>query len=134
VRGLSSGTVDRHGKAILAAIHEGLACPKERWPEPPPRLRRHAPPSGLIALLRASVQAVADREEIAPEVIASARDIEALVEVATGKVRGPAAADNRLLHGWRHRLTGETMLRIARGELAIRYDPVRREVVGDPVK
>jgi ribonuclease D len=133
VRGLSSGTVDRHGKAMLAAIQEGVACPKDRWPEPPPRLRRHAPPSGLIALLRASVQAVADREEIAPEVIASSRDIEALVDAATSNRRASPDANNRLLHGWRHRLTGDTMLRIARGELAMRYDPVRREVVGDPV-
>ena len=133
VRGLSSGTVDRHGKAMLAAIQEGVACPKDRWPEPPPRLRRHAPPSGLIALLRASVQAVADREEIAPEVIASSRDIEALVDAATSNRRASPDASNRLLHGWRHRLTGDTMLRIARGELAMRYDPVRREVVGDPV-
>jgi ribonuclease D len=132
VRGLSSGTVDRHGKAMLAALQEGASCPKDRWPEPPPRIRRHAPPSGLIALLRASVQAVADREEIAPEVIASARDIEALVEAATSKGRA-TSDDNRLLHGWRHRLTGDTMLRIARGELAMRYDPVRREVVGEPV-
>ena len=134
VRGLSSGTVDRHGKALLAAINEGVACPKEQWPEPPPRHRRHAPPSGLIALLRASVQAVADREEIAPEVIASARDIEALVEAATARGRAPTTSDNRLLHGWRHRLTGETMLRIARGELAMRYDPVRREVIEEPVR
>jgi len=123
VRGLSSGTVDRHGKALLAAIKEGVTCPKERWPAQAPRNRRHAPPSGLIALLRASVQAVADREEIAPEVIASARDIEALVEVATSRGKGNDAGDNRLLHGWRHRLTGETMLKIARGELAMRYDP-----------
>jgi ribonuclease D len=133
VRGLSSGTVDRHGKAMLAAIQEGLACPKDTWPEQPPRLRRHAPPSGLIALLRASVQAVADREEIAPEVIASARDIEALVDAATSKRASPSA-DNRLLHGWRHRLTGDTMLKIARGELAMRYDPVRREVIGEPTR
>lgn len=133
VRGLSSGTVDRHGKAVLAAITEGIECPKDRWPETPPRHRRHAPPSGLIALLKASVQAVADREEIAPEVIASSRDIEALVEVATAKGKVSDAGENRLLHGWRHRLTGDTMLRIARGELAMRYDPVKREVVGDPV-
>ena len=33
----------------------------------------------------------------------------------------------------RRGVTGETMLQIARGELAMRYDPVRREVVGDPV-
>ncbi len=133
VRGLSPGTVDRHGKALLAAIKEGIACPRDQWPEPPVRQRRHAPPSGLIALLRASVQAVADREEIAPEVIASSRDIEGLVELSTTKSRnGDAEAENRLLHGWRRRLTGETLLQIARGELWIRYDPVRREVVEEP--
>jgi ribonuclease D len=133
VRGLSSGTVDRHGKGLLAAIKEGVDCPRDQWPEQPPRLRRHAPPSGLIALLRASVQAVADREEIAPEVIASARDIEGLVEVATSKGRElPSADENRLLHGWRHKLTGEMLLKIARGELQIRYDPARREVISEP--
>lgn len=133
VRGLSGGTVDRHGRALLAAIKEGVDTPREQWPEPPARLRRHAPPSGLIALLRASVQAVADREEIAPEVIASARDIEGLVEVATAKPGREVAnaAENRLLHGWRHRLTGETLLKIARGELMIRYDPGKREVVAE---
>jgi ribonuclease D len=133
VRGLSSGTVDRHGKALLAAIKEGVECPKEQWPEVPPRQRRHAPPSGLIALLRASVQAVADQEEIATEVIASARDIEGLVEIATARGREvPAATENRLLQGWRHELTGETLLQIARGDLLIRYDPARREVVSEP--
>jgi ribonuclease D len=134
VRGLSSGTVDRHGRALLAALKEGVDTPRDQWPEPPARMRRHAPPSGLIALLRASVQAVADREEIAPEVIASARDIEGLVDVATAKPgrEVPHAAENRLLHGWRHRLTGETLFKIARGELRIRYDPARREVVSEP--
>jgi ribonuclease D len=133
VRGLSAGTVDRHGKALLAAVQEGLACPREQWPESPPRVRRHAPPSGLIALLRASVQAVADKVEIAPEVIASGRDIEALVEAATRKAKNGAAADeNALLHGWRRELVGDTLLAIARGELAMRYDPAKREVVGVP--
>jgi ribonuclease D len=135
VRGLSAGTVDRHGKALLAAVKEGVACPRDRWPEAPPRVRRHAPPSGLIALLRASVQAVADREEIAPEVIASARDIEALVETAIAKGKpGAPASENRLLNGWRRRLTGDTLLAIARGELTIRYDPARREVVAEPTR
>jgi ribonuclease D len=133
VRGLSSGTVDRHGKAMLAAIKEGVDCRRNEWPEAPPRHRRHAPPSGLIALLRASIQSVAEREEIAPEVIASARDIEGLVEAATSRGRERTnASDNRLLHGWRHALTGETLLKIARGELTIRYDPTKREVIAEP--
>jgi ribonuclease D len=131
VRGLSPGTVDRHGRAIVAAIRAGRACPKEKWPAPAERLRRQAPPSGLVALLRAAVQAVADRDELASEVIASARDLDALVARATAK----GASDEEepaLLQGWRRKLVGDTLLAIARGELAIRYDPTRREVVGEP--
>jgi len=133
VRGLSGGTVDRHGRHIVAAIRQGRECSKERWPTPPERVRRQAPPSGLVALLRAEVQAVADRDELAPEVVASARDLDALVARAMVKGGGDAGADEpALLHGWRRRLVGETLLAIARGELAIRYDPVRREVVHEP--
>ena len=78
VRGLSPGTADRQGRHILAAVAEGLAAPEDTWPEAPPRVRRNAPAPGLTALLRAAVQAVAEREDIAPEVIASSREIEAL--------------------------------------------------------
>ncbi len=132
VRGLSAGTVDRHGRAIIAAMRAGRDCPKERWPAPPERVRRPAPPSGLVALLRAAVQAVADRDELASEVIASARDLDALVARATAKGGDEDGDEPALLQGWRRRLVGETLLAIARGELAIRYDPARREVVHDP--
>ncbi|HJQ84422.1 MAG TPA: HRDC domain-containing protein, partial [Candidatus Binatia bacterium] len=128
VRGLSSGSVDRHGKAILAAIRAALALPRERWPASPPRSRRKGPPPGLTALLRAAVQAVAEREDIAPEVIASGRDIEALAAHA-GDGAGPG--DLAVTRGWRRDLVGDTLLAIARGELAMRYDPRQRAVVGE---
>ena len=131
VRGLSAGTVNRHGQAIVAAIRTGVACPPERWPAPPPRHRRQPQPTGLAALLRAAVQQVAEREEIAPEVIGSTRDIEGLIAHA-GSADPPA--DLALLHGWRRRLIGEQLLAIARGEVAIRYDPARREVVAEAVR
>ncbi len=130
VRGLTAGTVDRHAKGLLAAIRAGLACPPERCPEPAERHRRKGPPPGLVALLRAAVQAVAEREDIAPEVIASGRDIDALAAYA---VDGSALDDVAVARGWRRALVGETLLAIARGELAIRYDTARREVVADAV-
>jgi ribonuclease D len=129
VRGLSAGTVDRHGKAILAAVRAGLACPPERRPTAPPRLRRKGPPPGLTALLRAAVQAAAEREDIAPEIIASGREIDALGAFA---VEGGALDGLAVSRGWRRQLVGDTLLAIARGELAIRYDPARREVVNEP--
>ena len=132
VRGLSPGTADRQGRHILAAVAEGLAAPEDTWPEAPPRVRRNAPAPGLTALLRAAVQAAAEREDIAPEVIASAREIEAL---------GSASLDDGfdeeslvVTRGWRRELVGKTLVAIARGELAIRYDPRRRAVVGDAVR
>src|SRR5262245_36050117 len=97
VRGLSAGTVDRHGRAIVAAIRTGRDCPRQRWPAPPERVRRQAPPSGLVALLRAAVQAVADRDELASEVIASARDLDALVARATGKGGAEAGSEEPAL-------------------------------------
>ncbi|HLK13084.1 MAG TPA: HRDC domain-containing protein [Candidatus Binatia bacterium] len=133
VRGLSPGTVSRHGRGLLAAIREGLACPPARWPARPERVRRHAPPTGLTALLRAAVQVAAEREEIAPEVIASTRDIEALVGLVTGPHEAAESEPPPLARGWRGRLIGERLLAIARGELAIRYDVRRREIVAEPV-
>jgi ribonuclease D len=130
VRGLTPGAVERYGRGIVAAIREGLACPPERWPEAPRRVRHREPPPGLTALLRAAVQAVAEREDIAPEVIATARDIDA---VATQAIDGRPLDAAAVARGWRRQLVGETLLAIARGELAVRYDPERRAVVGDAV-
>jgi ribonuclease D len=131
VRGLSPGTVDRHGRAMLDALREGLASPRDEWPQAPERVRREAAPSGLIALLRASVQAVAEEQEIAPEVIASGRDLEALVAAATSR-RKTGADDLPLVQGWRGELVGKMLLGLARGELAVRYDPRTRTVVSEP--
>src|SRR5206468_855505 len=103
MRGLTAGTVDRHGKGILAALRAGLACPPERSPEPPARHRHKGPPPGLVALLRAAVQAVAARDDVV------------------------------VARGWRRALVGQTLLAIARGELAMRYDAGRREVVAEAV-
>lgn len=133
VRGLSSGTVSRHGKGMLAAIRSGVECPKAEWPQRPERVRRNPPPTGLAALLRAAIQVTADAEEIAPEVIASTRDIEALVGFATGSSEDAHRDGLPLVHGWRGKLIGERLLAIARGELAIRYDPGTREVVAEAV-
>jgi ribonuclease D len=132
VRGLSPGTVDRHGSRLVAAIKAGVDCPKDQWPKRPERERRTAPPTGLAAMLRAAVQVVADREEIAAEVIASTRELEALVAQATRKT-AEADEDLPVLKGWRRRLIGETLLALARGELSMRFDPAKREVLTEAV-
>jgi len=129
VRGLNAGSAQRHGRGLLAAVRAGVDCPRERWPEPPERVRRKGPPPGLAALLRAAVQVVAEREDIAPEIIASGRDIEALAASAVDRGASDELAVGR---GWRRALVGETLLAIALGQVAMRYDPARREVVSAP--
>lgn len=134
VRGLSSGTVDRHGRALVAAVREGFESDEATWPSPPPRTRRQPIPSGLTALLRAAVQAVAEREEIAPEIIASTAELEAVIGRALGTDDGDEGRPLRVLEGWRAVLVGEQLHKLARGELSIRYDARSREVVADPVR
>jgi ribonuclease D len=134
VRGLSAGTVDRHGRALVAAVREGLECDEASWPTPPPRTRRQPIPSGLTALLRAAVQAVAEREEIAPEIIASTAEFEALIGQALGASDAAETRPLRVLEGWRATLVGEQLAKLARGELSIRYDARAREIVADPVR
>ena len=75
-RGLSKGTVDRYGRDLMEALERGRNCPREEWPVRPDRTQRQ--PNGLIALLRTAVQAVAAREKLAAELIATGRDLDAL--------------------------------------------------------
>ena len=87
-----------------------------------------------MALLRAAVQVVADRDELAAEVIASSRELDALVARATASTEpGSEAEEPALLQGWRRELVGDTLLAIARGDLVMRYDPERREVATERV-
>ena len=68
-------------------------------------------------------------EDIAPEIIASGREIDALASQT-----GDAPTEElEVTRGWRRTLVGETLVAIARGELAMRFDPARRAVVGDRV-
>jgi len=122
-RGLSKGTVDRYGRDVMEAIELGRACPRDEWPVRPDRTQRQ--PSGLIALLRTAVQAVAAREKLAAELIATGRDLDALAAAKTEAVE----PDIAVLQGWRRELVGDTLQAIARGEVAIRYDPERREIL-----
>src|SRR5262249_20780868 len=61
-----------------------------------------------------------------------ARPAGGVVAGATAKGGEPEGEEPALLQGWRRTLVGDTLLAIARGELALRYDPARRELVTNP--
>ncbi len=93
---------------ILAAVERGLA----RDPKTVPALDRprHRGQTGaLVELLKVLLKATAERERVAPKIVASVDDLEAI------------AADDRAdvpaLSGWRRGLFGDQALALKKGEL-----------------
>jgi ribonuclease D len=109
----------RAGGEVLAAIERGLALdPKEL-----PRLERErgrATNGAVLDLLKVLLKAVADAERVAPKIIASSDDLEAIAN--------DDEADVPALQGWRREVfggkaialkTGALSLRIARGRVVV---------------
>ncbi|MGR3250956.1 MAG: ribonuclease D [Paracoccus sp. (in: a-proteobacteria)] len=93
---------------ILAAVKAGL----EAKDLPQPRAEEPGKPgnAALSDLLRVLLKAKADAAGVAPKLIASSADLDA---IATGDRDLPA------LHGWRHEVFGRDALRLAAGEIAL---------------
>lgn len=100
----------RQAADILAAVERGLT----RDPKTVPRLER---PRGrqntgaTVELLKVLLKAVAEEEGVAPKIIATVDDLEAIAE--------DDAADVAPLHGWRRQLFGERALALKSGELGL---------------
>jgi ribonuclease D len=117
IRGLHSKEVDRSGRAILAAVQQGLKSEVAPSAPPPPRdvLARARMLSGLADAL---VRARCEQAEIATELVATRGELEA---VLTDAARGePEESRHRLLRGWRRDLAGAAVLELARGRIAVR--------------
>ena len=96
---------------ILAAIARGRAVPKPDQPRFEPAKPRKQGVEGLVELLRVLLKAKAEAAGVAPRLIASAQDLEALA--------GEASPDAPVLRGWRHKVFGEDALRLKAGEVAL---------------
>ena len=69
------------------------------------------PPTAVMELLRVLLKHVTDKHEIAPRLIASADELEALASDDNAPIRA--------LAGWRREIFGELALRLKRGEIAL---------------
>jgi ribonuclease D len=118
-RGLHPSAVDRNGEAILAAIRAGLTLPKSDWPEIPRASKPEPEAAGLVDLLQAALKARALEMEIAPSLLASSADLQALVEARQDR----ASLDIPILQGWRRKLAGETLLDVLDGKTLVSADP-----------
>ncbi|WP_011580460.1 MULTISPECIES: ribonuclease D [Chelativorans] len=100
--------------ALLKAVNDALALPKEALPKLP---RPHHAPEGAAAaaeLIKVLLKLVAEKEGVAPKMLASTDDIEKIAAEGE-KAQVPA------LHGWRREVFGEEALKLLRGEIALRF-------------
>jgi ribonuclease D len=120
-RGLSASELERSAESILAVIQHALALPPSTWPRID-RARRPEPEfAGQVELLQAALKACAEQAEIAPTLLATAADLQALVE--SRQRRGGSTVKLPILEGWRRRLAGDVLLQVLEGKMMVSVDP-----------
>ncbi|GLS45490.1 ribonuclease D [Methylobacterium brachythecii] len=100
----------RTGADILAAVEQGFARDTTdiKLPE---RGRSRGGNAAVVELLKVLLKAVAEEEGIAPKIIATVDDLEAIAD--------DDHADVPVLQGWRRSLFGEKALALKTGRLAL---------------
>ncbi|MCJ2085706.1 ribonuclease D [Methylobacterium sp. E-005] len=106
----------RTGADILAAVERGLSRDTTdiRMPE---RLRRSGGNGAIVELLKVLLKAVCEAEGVAPKIIATVDDLEAIADDDGAEV--PA------LEGWRRMLFGDKALALKQGRLALSVEAGR---------
>ncbi len=99
------------GKVVLETIKTALSSPPESWPQPPTKPEQSHQDQSAIALLKLLLKMVCDTHGVAPRLVASHADIEAIV--AGDDTNIPA------LCGWRRDIFGADALNVKAGKQAI---------------
>lgn len=102
------------GSELLAIVREVLARAPDSLPKVPRRPRGPSPKGAVGDLIRVLLKSVSEAHGVAPRVIASSSDIDAIVL--------DDHADVPALTGWRRRLFGEQALAIKHGRMALGAD------------
>lgn len=123
LRALPKGiATSRIGDAIQKAVAAGLAIDPKSLPQPDDGRDEMSDAAQAAAeVLKLALKVVCEKEGIAPKLVASSSDIDAVAE--------SDAADVHLMHGWRRELFGELALAIKRGEAVIGFEGGRVRVL-----
>jgi ribonuclease D len=106
---------------VLALLREVEAMPDGTLPEPKAEGRTPKPPAAVMELLRVLLKHITDKEGIAPRLVASADELEALALDDDAPVRAQT--------GWRHEIFGAAALRLKHGRIALAADGRRIRVI-----
>ncbi|MBI1300202.1 MAG: ribonuclease D [Alphaproteobacteria bacterium] len=115
------------GEQLLKVIAEALETPKETWPQPENRKILSPEVIATIDVLKMLLKVQSAMNDVAPKIIASADDLEAIAQNDN--------ADVPALKGWRREVFGKDALAIKHGKLAIgmRNGTVVKFELGDKV-
>jgi len=106
---------------LLAAINEALAIPKDELPKIPRQASTSEGANAAAEILKVLLRIIAEKEGVAPKIIASSDDIERIASEGE-------AAEVEALSGWRREVFGDKALRLLRGEVGIRFQNRRINV------
>ncbi len=101
----------RAGADVLAAVERALAVDHKTLPRLD-RPERHGGNGAVLDLMKVLLKAVSDSERVAPKIIATVDDLEAIAN--------DDSADVPALKGWRRTLFGEKALALKTGRLSLR--------------
>ena len=110
------------GRAIVSAVNEALALPKNEMPHLDRPSKSPEGASAASELLKVLLKLTTEKHGVAPKVIATSDDLDRIA--AEGE-----AAEVEALKGWRRELFGEEALRLLRGETALRFNDRKIETV-----
>lgn len=120
LRGLHGSEIERSGELLVTTIQKALTLPPSDWPNVS-RERKPEPESvGLVELMQAVLKARAAAAEIAPTLLATSADLQALVDAKEKNL----TVDLPLLRGWRRELVGELLVQVLEGKVSVSVDSV----------
>ena len=123
LRALPKGmATSRIGDAILKSVAAGVAIDPKSLPQPDDGRDEMSDAAQAAAeVLKLALKVVCEKEGIAPKLVATSSDIDAVAE--------SDEADVHLMHGWRRELFGDLALAIKRGEAVIGFEGGRVRVL-----
>lgn len=104
--------------ALLEIVNQALDLPKEQLPKMPKQVHQPEGSGAAVELLKVLLKLIAEKEGVAPKVLASGDDLE--------KIAGEGEnATVPALSGWRREVFGERALQLVRGEVGLKFEKRR---------